>query len=165
MTSFLLRQKQRAEPDSVPARRDVPDGLALAPPDSGTGTPPDSGTGTPPDSGTGTRLAMCCYLSLLVLGFLGPLAIYLARRRVPQVRWHAVQALNLWITTALYSICALITGAMLALDAISVALIIVTPLAAALWLAALCFLIRAAVLASRGGRCEIPAWLCAPVIR
>ena len=149
MTSFPPRQRQPAAPDSVPAPHEVPGRLALA----------------PPAGDARARLAPVCYLSLPVLGFLAPLAIYLANRRAPQLRWHAAQALNLWITTALYSVCALIIGAILAVDALGIALIIVTPLAAALWLTALCYLVRAAVLASRGERYEIPAWLCATVIR
>jgi hypothetical protein len=41
----------------------------------------------------------------------------------------------------------------------------VTPLAIALWLVALRFLIRAAVMADRGDRYQIPPWLCATVFR
>ena len=53
---------------------------------------------------------------------------------------------------------------MLALDAVGVALIVVTPLAAALWLVALRFGIRAAVAAGRGDRYRIPSWLCATIL-
>jgi uncharacterized membrane protein len=108
---------------------------------------------------------MLCYLGVPFLGFLAPLAFYLASRRAPEVRWHAVQALNLWFTVLLYTICALIIGTMLALDTLGIALIIVTPLAIALWLVALRFLIRAAVMADRGDRYQIPPWLCATVFR
>ena len=133
----------------MPALREIPDRPALL----------------PPDGGNNARLAMLCYLGVPFLGFLAPLACYLASGRAPEVRWHALQALNLWFTAVLYTICALIIGAMLALDAIGVALIIVTPLAVALWLAALRVLIRAAVAADRGDRYEIPSWLCATVFR
>ena len=54
---------------------------------------------------------------------------------------------------------------MLALDSVAVALIIVTPAVAALWLVALGFLIRAAVAANRDDRYPIPAWICATVFR
>jgi uncharacterized Tic20 family protein len=149
MRSYPSQQRQQPQRESAPAPREVPDWL----------------TRTPPASDVGARLAMLCYLSVPILGFFGPLVIYFASRRTPQVRWHAAQALNLWITVLLYSVCALIIGAMLALDALGVALIIVTPLAAALWLAALRCLVRAALMASRGSRYEIPAWLCATVVR
>jgi uncharacterized protein len=143
------RPRQRAQEESVA----LPPGTA------------DRGSPAPPARGSDTRLAMLCYLGVPFLGFLPPLACYLASRRAAEVRWHAVQALNLWFTVLLYTVCALIIGAMLALDALGVALIIVTPLAVALWLIALRFLIRAAVRADRGDRYEIPSWLCATVFR
>jgi uncharacterized Tic20 family protein len=149
MASYRPRQRQQAQLDAVPAPRAAPDQPALA----------------PPAHDTGARLAMLCYLGMPFLGFLAPLACYLASRRAPEVRWHAVQALNLWITTVLYTISALIIGAMLALDALGTALIVVTPLAVALWLFALRCLIRAAAAADQGDRYQIPSWLCATVFR
>jgi uncharacterized Tic20 family protein len=149
MATYRPRQRHRAPRDPEPAPREIPDRLVPA----------------PPPSGPGGRLAMLCYLGLPFIGFLAPLACYLASRRAPAVRWHAVQALNLWITVLLYTVCALIIGAMLALDALAVALIIVTPMAVALWLAALRCLIRAAVAAGRDDRYRIPAWICATVFR
>jgi uncharacterized Tic20 family protein len=154
MASYRSRQRHRAQPDSVPAPRETPDPAALAPP-----------ADVPPARDRHARLAVLCYAGTPFLGFLVPLAGYLASRRAPEVRWHAVQALNLWITVVLYTLCALIIGAMLALDAVGVALIIVTPLAVALWLVALRFGIRAAVAAGRGDRYRIPSWLCATILR
>jgi uncharacterized Tic20 family protein len=154
MASYRSRQRHRAQPDSVPAPRETPDPAAIAPP-----------AGVPAARGRHARLAVLCYAGALLLGFLVPLAGYLASRRAPEVRWHAVQALNLWITVVLYTFCALIIGAMLVLDAVGVALIIVTPLAVALWLVALRFGIRAAVAAGRGDRYRIPSWLCATILR
>jgi uncharacterized Tic20 family protein len=154
MASYRSRQRHRAQPDSVPAPRETPDPAAIAPP-----------AGVPAARGRDARLAVLCYAGALLLGFLVPLAGYLASRRAPEVRWHAVQALNLWITVVLYTFCALIIGAMLSLDAVGVALIIVTPLAVALWLVALRFGVRAAVAAGRGDRYRIPSWLCATILR
>lgn len=149
MASYRSRQRHRAPRDPVPASREIPDPPAVPP---------------PARSGS-ARLGVLCYAGAPVLGFLAPLACYLASRRAPEVRWHAVQAVNLWITVLLYTICALIAGAMLALDAVGVALIIVLPLAAALWLTALRFGVRAAAAAGRGDRYRIPSWLCATVLR
>jgi uncharacterized Tic20 family protein len=158
MAGYRSRQRHPAQPGSLPAPREAPDPAALAPP---VPAPPAL---APPALGRPARLAVLCYAGLF-LGFLVPLACYLASRRAPEVRWHAVQALNLWITVVLYTLCALIIGAVLALDAAGVALIIVAPLAAALWLFALRFGIRAAVAAGRGGRYRIPSWLCATILR
>jgi uncharacterized Tic20 family protein len=158
MASYRSRQRHRAQPDSVPAPREIPDPADVAPP---VPVPP---VPVPPARDRHARLAVLCYAGAPFLGFLVPLACYLASRRAPEVRWHAVQSLNLWITVVLYTLCALIIGAMLALDAVGVALIIVTPLAVALWLAALRFGARAAVAASRGDRYRIPSWLCATIL-
>ena len=153
MASYRSRQRHRAQPGSVPAPRETPDPAALPPP-----------VLLPPARDRHARLAVLCYAGAPFLGFLAPLACYLVSRRAPEVRWHAAQSLNLWITVVLYTLCALIIGAMLALDAVGVALIIVTPLAAALWLVALRFGIRAAVAAGRGDRYRIPSWLCATIL-
>jgi uncharacterized Tic20 family protein len=50
------------------------------------------------------------------------------------------------------------------LDSIPVALIAVVPLAGALWLATLVFVILAASRASRGDFFQIPGWLCATML-
>jgi uncharacterized Tic20 family protein len=112
------------------------------------------------------RLATLGYLSVLFLGPLVPLYVYLTRRRSSGfVRRQSVQALNLSITALLYTFCALILGTMLALDSITVALIVVVPLAVALWLATLVYVILAASRAGRGDYFRIPAWLCATIVR
>jgi uncharacterized Tic20 family protein len=150
MATYRPRQRHRAVRDPGPAPREIPDRLILAP---------------PPRGGPGRRLAVLCYLGLPFIGFLAPLACYLASGREPAVRGPAVQALNLWITVLLYTISGLIIGGLLALDSVAVALIIVTPAVAALWLVALGFLIRAAVAANRDDRYQVPAWICATVFR
>ena len=112
------------------------------------------------------RLAMLCYLSVPFLGFLLPLVMYVLNgRRSAFVRGHATQALNLSITALLYTFCVLIVGTILALDTISIALLIAVPLVAALWLATLGYVVRAGAAASRGGYLRIPAWICATIAR
>ena len=112
------------------------------------------------------RLAMLCYLSVPFLGFLLPLVIYVLKRRGPGfVHGHAAQALNLALTAVLYTFCVLIVGTILALDTISVALLIGVPLVAALWIATLGYVVRAGAAASRGGYFRIPAWICATIAR
>jgi uncharacterized protein len=119
-----------------------------------------------PELASDERLAMLCYLGVPFLGFLVPLVIYLIRgRRSSFVRGQAAQALNLSITALLYTVCVLIVGSILALDTISVALLIGVPLVAALWVATLFFVVRAAVAAGRGGYFRVPAWICATIAR
>jgi len=108
------------------------------------------------------RLATLSYLGVPFLGPLVPLVIFLLKgRSSAYTRRHAAQALDLAITTLLYSICALILGAMLALDNIVLALIVVVPLAVALWLVTLAYVIVAGSSANRGDYYSIPSWICA----
>jgi uncharacterized Tic20 family protein len=112
------------------------------------------------------RLAMLSYLGVPFLGPVIPLVIYLVKRRASEfVRYHSAQALNLSITALLYTICILILGSMLALDSINVALIAGVPLAVALWLATLSYVILAGSRANRGHSYRIPGWLCATMVR
>jgi len=108
------------------------------------------------------RLATLSYLGVPFLGPLVPLAIFLFKgRSSAYARRHAAQALDLAITTLLYSICALILGTMLALDNIVLALMVVVPLAVALWLVTLAYVIVAGSSANRGDYYSIPSWICA----
>src|SRR5262249_23010235 len=87
--------------------------------------------------------AMLSYLTVPFSGFLVPLAIYLmSLRRSRWLRAHSAQAVNLWLTVLLYELSAAVIGAMLVLDSPAVALAVVVPLVAALWLTALAFLVR-----------------------
>ncbi len=100
---------------------------------------------------------MLGYLGVPFVSFLAPLAVYLARaRQSPFARQHAAQALNLSITLLLYNLCVLILAGILALDSVGVALQVAGPVALALWLAALYFLTRAALSASRGAVLRLP---------
>jgi uncharacterized Tic20 family protein len=111
------------------------------------------------------RWAMLSYLGVPFLNLVLPLGIYLAKRRTPFVRVHAAQALNVSITVLLYNISALILSGLLALDTIEVAVWIVAPLLAGVWLAALAYLVLAAAAAGRGEYRQIPGWLCATMAR
>ena len=114
----------------------------------------------------GARWAMLGYLTVPFFGFLVPLAIYLTSlRRSRWLRAHAAQAVNVWLTVLLYELSAAIIGAMLVLDSPRVALTVVVPLVAALWLTTLAFLVRAAAAAYRGQACTFPRWLCTPLVR
>jgi uncharacterized protein len=141
-------------------------------PEPATGPQPPASAGQPgaavepaPAEPGDERLAVLGYLSVPFLGPLLPLAIYLLRKRSSGfVRSHSAQALNLSFTALLYTVCALILFAMLALDTITIALVIAVPLAVALWLATLAYVIVAASRANDGGYYPIPSWLCASIV-
>jgi len=65
----------------------------------------------------------------------------------------------------LYGVCALIAGAILALDSVGAAFAVVVPLAAVLWLANVGYAFAAGLTADRGGFRRIPGWLCAAILR
>jgi len=131
---------------------------------SGTAGGPSGAAGYPePDE---ERLAMLCYLGVPFLGPVLPLAVYLAKKRSSGfIRFHAAQALSLWTTALLYTVCVLVLGGMLALDSLNLGLVVGAPLAALLWLAVLGYVVRAASRAYRGSYYRIPSWLCATIVR
>jgi len=163
-----VTQEEYLHPGNAPAA--VPDALraatARAGPAARGAAPavppgPDRMAG-PPDVGW----AMLGYLSVPFFGFLLPLAVYLTSlRRARWLRVHAAQAINVWLTVILYELSAAIIGAMLVLDSRTVALAVVVPAVAALWLTTLVFLVRAATAARRGQTYTFPRWLCAPLVR
>jgi uncharacterized Tic20 family protein len=105
------------------------------------------------------------YLGAIVLGPLIPLAIYAARsRRSAFLRYHAATAVNLSLTATLYGLCCLILGGLLALDSITVALIVALPVGLVIWASMLRYLIRGAISANRGERGEVPDWICARIL-
>jgi hypothetical protein len=109
---------------------------------------------------------MLAYLTVPIFGCIVSLAIYLPSLRGSRwLRAHAAQALNVWLTWLLYNISALIVGGLLALDSARLALTLVLPVVAVLWLTILAYLIRAARLASRGREYALPHWLCSQIIR
>jgi uncharacterized Tic20 family protein len=110
--------------------------------------------------------AMFGYLGAIFLGPVIPLVIYAARRRrSPFLRYHAATALNLALTWMLYGLCCLILGGLLLLDSLTVALVVVLPLAFALWLAMLNQLIRGIGAATHGEQHEVPGWICAQIAK
>jgi uncharacterized Tic20 family protein len=148
-----------------------PGSVAAAGPDARRARPGPAGPATPvavPDAAGPPDVgwAMLGYLTVPFFGFLLPLAVYLASlRRSRWLRVHAAQAVNVWLTVTLYELSAAIIGAMLVLDSPGVALTVVVPLVAALWLTALVFLVRAAAAARRGQAYTFPRWLCTPLVR
>jgi uncharacterized protein len=160
---------------TAPTPRPGPDGAQSADrPAPGTGPQPPAAAPQPGESASrpgpaepgDERLATLSYLGVPFLGPLLPLAVYLLKRRASAyVRNHSAQALNLSITAVLYTVCVLILGTMLALDNIVVALIVVVPLAVALWLITLGYVIVAGSAANRGDYYPVPAWLCATIVR
>jgi len=111
-------------------------------------------------------LSALAYLGAIALGPLVPLVVYLARRHTSWfVRWHATQALNVALTCLLYAVSGAIVGALLALDSITAALIVMVPVAAAGWLIMAVHLIRGAIIASRGDAHSMPAWICSPLVK
>ena len=112
------------------------------------------------------RMATFAYLAAIFLGPVIPLALYApGRRRSPFLRYHTVTALNLSLTGLLYALCCLIAGGLLILDSLTAALVITLPIALALWLAMLRYLIRGARAAKRGEQDTVPGWICARIAR
>jgi hypothetical protein len=124
-----------------------------------------TGSLTPnPVNAAGVLLAFG-YLGVLCLGPLPPLAVLLVTRRSPVLRVHAVQALNTALTWALYLVSAAIVGGLLALDSITVALVIMIPVTTFGWAWLAVTLFRAAAAAGRGEFRELPGWACAAFVR
>jgi len=110
--------------------------------------------------------AMFGYLAAIFLGPLIPLVMYLlARRKSSFRRFHAAMAFNLSLTGLLYALCCLILCGLLLLDSLTTALVVVIPVALAIWLSVLKYLIRGIGAANRGERYEVPAWICARIAK
>jgi uncharacterized Tic20 family protein len=110
--------------------------------------------------------AMFGYLAAIFLGPPIPLVMYLiGRRRSPFRRFHAAMAFNLSLTGLLYAVCCLILCGLLLLDSLTVALVVVIPIALAIWLSVLKYLVRGVGAANRGERYEAPAWICARIAK
>jgi len=117
------------------------------------------------DGDSDTMPATFGYLGAIVLGPVIPLVIYAVRsRRSPFIRYHAATAANLALTATLYGLCCLILGGLLALDSITVALVVALPFGLVIWASMLRYLIRGAISASRGERGEMPDWICAHIV-
>lgn len=109
-------------------------------------------------------LSLLAYLGFFLL--IPPLVVSVASgRRSPFVRYHATQALNLWITAFGYTLSCLILGVVLALDTTGTALAVGVPLACLVWAAAVAYAIVGGVSASRGRLRRLPAWVCSPIVK
>src|SRR5580692_4209613 len=136
---------------------------------------PDPRPGRSPSGGASLRPriplseakpAMLGYLAAIFLGPLIPLVMYLiGRRRSPFRRFHAATAFNLSLTGLLYALCCLILAGLLLLDSVTVALVVAIPVALVIWLTVLKYLIRGIGAANRGERHEVPAWICAQIVK
>jgi uncharacterized Tic20 family protein len=105
------------------------------------------------------------YLGAIVLGPVIPVGVYVFRaKRSAFLRYHAAAAVNLSLTAALYALCCLILGGLLALDSITVALLVALPVAVAIWASMLKYLIRGLCAASRGEEYQVPDWICAHIV-
>src|SRR6266496_6253019 len=110
--------------------------------------------------------AMMAYLGVMFLAFLLPVVLYLVgRRRSPFIRYHAAQALNLWITVFCYSLSFVIIGVVLMLDTVATGLSVGLLLIAAAGVALLGCAIVGAIPASRGSLYRLPNWICVPMVR
>ena len=132
-------------------------------PEAGAAEAAAAGEGAARDSDISS--ATFGYLGAIVLGPVIPAAVYVFRsRRSAFLRYHAAAAVNLSLTAALYALCCLILGGLLALDSITVALLVALPVAVAIWASMLRYLIRGLAAASRGEEYEVPDWICAHIV-
>lgn len=145
-----------------------PPGPAYPPPgyQAGPGVPGPGAAGyygQPPQSDDRTW-AMLGYLLTFVGGFIAPLIVYLVKKdQSPFVRYHAAQALNLTITSAIYStglfVLAIIAGAI----SHGLGLLLVL-LYFPLGITFIVYLIMASVAASRFEMYRVPGWACLQLV-
>jgi uncharacterized Tic20 family protein len=115
------------------------------------------------------NLSLTCLLYAVSCAIFGgpviPLIIYLVKARSsPFLRYHAASAVNLSLTCLLYAVSCAIFGGLLALDSVTAALAIALPLAFALWVTMLTYLIRGALAANHGVPRRPPQWICAHIL-
>jgi uncharacterized Tic20 family protein len=119
----------------------------------------------PRDGEGDIRSATFGYLGAIVLGPVIPLVVYAVRsRRSPFMRYHAATAVNLSLTATLYGLCCLILGGLLALDSITVALVVAIPVGLVIWASMLRYLIQGVIAANRGEHRDMPDWICAHIV-
>ncbi|PRX04053.1 UNVERIFIED_ORG: hypothetical protein CLV66_10816 [Actinomadura viridilutea] len=126
--------------------------------------PSQSGPVRPDD----TTWAMMSYVLTLLVGFPGPLILYLVKKKEsPFVRYHAAQALNIEITYLLHILIALAVGGGLALAFQHPAPLVIAFVPVLLFhaVAQLVLLILGAVRASKGVVNRFPTWLCFRIVR
>jgi uncharacterized Tic20 family protein len=145
-----------AEPGGRPAEHEEP-----AEPGAG-----QSGASEPGVHDGDVTSATFGYLGAIFLGPVIPLIVYALRaRRSPFLRYHAAAAVNLSLTCTLYLVCCVILGGLLALDSVTVALIIAVPLVFGLWVIMLRYLLHGVAAANHDEQYDIPSWICASIVR
>jgi uncharacterized Tic20 family protein len=118
--------------------------------------PPASPTNARDDSrGWAVAAHLSAPLAMVVaMAFLGPLAIYLAKKDDPYVRRHAAEALNFSLSCLIYAIAfGVVAGVAVLSGARLLALLPVLVAAAALWIVLICL---AAVKAGQGDEYRYP---------
>jgi uncharacterized Tic20 family protein len=115
------------------------------------------------DDSANVAWATAAYLSIFAAWILGPLVVYVAKRRQsPFVRQHAAQAFNMQITLAIYAVA---LDGLLAVTFGSVLFALFLLVALAVVLTSLVFLIVAVVRSAQSRECDVPSWLCFRIIR
>ena len=114
----------------------------------------------PPSQSDDRTWAMLGYLLTFVGGFIAPLIVYLVKKdESPFVRHHAAQALNLAITSAIYSIGLFVLAIIAGAVSHGLGLLLVL-LYFPLGIAFAVYLIMAAVAANRFEMYQVPSWAC-----
>jgi uncharacterized protein len=109
--------------------------------------------------------AMLGYLLTFVGGFIAPLIVYLVKKdQSPFVRYHATQALNLALTSAIYGIGLFVLAVIAAAASHGLSLLLAL-LYFPLGITFSVFLILAAVAANRFELYRVPRWACLPLVR
>jgi uncharacterized Tic20 family protein len=118
----------------------------------------------PPSQSDDRTWAMLGYLLTFVGGFIAPLIVYLVKKdQSAFVRHHAAQALNLAITSAIYSIGLLVLAIIAGAVSHGLGLLLVV-LYVPLGIAFTVYLIMAAVAANRFELYRVPGWACLPLV-
>jgi uncharacterized membrane protein len=126
---------------------------------------PDLSWPGPPPSWGEELSATLGYAGAIITGPVLPLVFYIAVRNASDfVRSHAAQALNVTLTVLLYAISGAIVGALLSFDSPYVALAVMLPATAIVWVIMVVQLTRAATAARRGEFRRIPSWICASLV-
>lgn len=127
------------------------------PPGYGYGQQPPAGHGGPggPVSQDDKTWALIAHLGSLVaawvaLGFIAPLLVMLVKGDSPYVRRHAVESLNFQISLLIYSIVAVVVGAIFVVMTFGLGALIVVPLYLVALLVVLILVIKATMRASNG---------------
>ena len=108
--------------------------------------------------------AILGYLLTFVGGFIAPLIVYLVKKdQSPFVRHHAAQALNLTITSAIYSIGLFVLAIIAGAVSHGLGLLLVL-LYFPLGITFVVFLIMAAVAANRFEPYRVPSWACLQLV-